>query len=236
MMENWFYILKSYLGFTRREMRGFVFVIPILCLLYAGPFFIERYHHSSDQATYLAYIAENNELLSQKVPSRIDSSQKNQKPSQESKREEKKSSSSSSLKKPSKPSFNKITFSEATAIELQMVQGVGPVLSARIDDYRESLGGFHSPEQILEVYGVDAELAEKIYSVFAFESHISRQLNINSADFKQLIKHPYIDYGATKVILAYRKQHGPYKSAEELLNIKIFNEDWVNRVSPYLTF
>jgi len=236
MLDKWFYIFKSYLGFTRREMRGFVFVIPVLTLLYAAPYFIEMYNRSAAQTSYLAYIAENKVLFTQGASSPIPSQEENPKPIQETTANEKNSTSIPKLKKPTKPGFNKISFAETTAIELQMVQGVGPVLSSRIDEYRDNLGGFYAPEQLLEVYGVNAELAEKIYVVFSFQPKINRQLNINLADFKQLIKHPYIDYGAAKVILAYRKQHGAYDSAQELLNIKIFNEAWVNRITPYLTF
>ena len=232
MLNKWFYVLKSYLGFTRREMRGFVFVIPVLTILYAAPYFIERYNRSAAQASYLSYIAENKTLFSQEPSSMKGHAKLTQEPAGN----EKEDRAPSTLKRPTKPSLNKISFAETTAVELQMVQGVGPVLSARIDEYRSNLGGFNAPEQILEVYGVDAELAEKIYAEFTFEPKINRQLNINKADFKQLIKHPYIDYGAAKVILAYRNQHGNYETAKDLLNIKIFNEDWVKRITPYLTF
>ncbi|EPR68852.1 ComEA family DNA-binding protein [Cyclobacterium qasimii] len=232
MLNKWFYVLKSYLGFTRREMRGFVFVIPVLTLLYAAPYFIERHNRSAAQASYLAYIAENKTLFSQESSSQ----ESNEKSSQERRGSEKKGNATPTLKRPTKPSLNKISFAETTAVELQMVQGVGPVLSARIAEYRDNLGGFNAPEQLLEVYGVNAELAEKIYDVFTFEPKIERQLNVNLADFKQLIKHPYIDYGAAKVILAYRNQHGNYDSAKDLLNIKIFNEAWVDRITPYLSF
>ncbi|WP_339923654.1 helix-hairpin-helix domain-containing protein [uncultured Cyclobacterium sp.] len=219
-------MLKSYLGFTRREMRGFVFVIPVLTLLYAAPYFIERHNRSAAQTSYLTYIAENKALFSQEPSSQERKATGN----------ERSSNATSTLKRPAKPSLNKISFTETTAVELQMVQGVGPVLSARIAEYRSNLGGFNAPEQLLEVYGVNAELAEKIYTVFTFEPKINRKLNVNNADFKQLIKHPYIDYGAAKVILAYRNQHGNYDSAKDLLNIKIFNEAWVNRIAPYLAF
>ncbi|MBR9773842.1 MAG: helix-hairpin-helix domain-containing protein [Cytophagales bacterium] len=236
MLEQWFYRLKSYLGFSRREMRGFVFVIPLLALLYAVPYFIERYNRSVSQALYLEYIAKNKAFFSSEPSFTKVSQDEKSKQSKGSKEKESAKISSSKLIKPSKPVFNQLSFADVSAIELQMVQGVGPVLSARISEYRDNLGGFHKPEQLLEVYGVDAALAEKIYATFTFEPEITSKININQADFKQLIKHPYIDYGATKVILAYRNQHGAFGSAEDLLKIKIFNQPWVDRVSPYLSF
>lgn len=114
--------------------------------------------------------------------------------------------------------------------------GVGPVLSARIESFRDKLGGFHSPEQLLEVYGIDAELAAKIYELFPFQAKITNRIKINEAAFKELVSHPYIGTGEAKVILAYRKQHGRYEAADDLLGIKLFTEAWVDRIAPYLSF
>jgi DNA uptake protein ComE-like DNA-binding protein len=229
-------MMKSYLGFTRREMRGFVFLLPVLAFLYAVPYYIKSYHRSIVQASYLEYIEENQTFFSQSSASPFISQEEKPKQGQEPGKSDKSNTSSQKLKKPLKPALSKISFSETTAVELQMVRGVGPVLSERISKYKAKLGGFHAPEQLLEVYGVEAELAEEIYAVFPFKSKINSKININLADFKQLINHPYIEYGAAKVILAYREQHGNYVSADDLLKIRIFNESWVNRIAPYLEF
>ncbi|MEX0882566.1 MAG: helix-hairpin-helix domain-containing protein, partial [Cyclobacteriaceae bacterium] len=134
------------------------------------------------------------------------------------------------------PELNKVLFHETDAVVLQMVSGIGPVLSARIVAFRDNLGGFYTKKQILEVYGIDADLAEKIYEAFPFEPKITQKINLNDIDLKGLARHPYIKYGEAKVILAYRKQHGALKNSEDLLKIKIFNEEWVNRLAPYLVF
>ena len=236
MINGFWYMMKSYLGFTRREMRGFVFVLPVLALIYAVPYFIRSYHHSMVQASYLEYVEKNKVYFSQISGSAFVSQEEKSKQEQESRKSGENNAPSQRLKKPVKPALSKISFAETTAVELQMVRGVGPVLSERISKYKARLGGFHSPEQLIEVYGVDAELAEEIYAVFPFKSKIDHKLDINHADFKQLINHPYIEYGAAKVILAYRDQHGNFATAEDLLKIKIFNEPWLNRIAPYLKF
>ncbi len=117
---------------------------------------------------------------------------------------------------------------------LQVVSGIGPVLAGRIVKYRENLGGFIDPGQIMEVYGVDEDLAEKIYKVFPFDKVPVKRLKLNESSIQELASHPYIKYGEAKVILAYREQHGGFHSTEDLLKIKIFNEDWFSRISPYL--
>jgi DNA uptake protein ComE-like DNA-binding protein len=37
-------------------------------------------------------------------------------------------------------------------------------------------------------------------------------------------------------MVAYRLQHGEYQAATELLGIKIFKSDWVEKIAPYLSF
>jgi DNA uptake protein ComE-like DNA-binding protein len=36
--------------------------------------------------------------------------------------------------------------------------------------------------------------------------------------------------------VAYRLQHGEYQKATDLLGIKIFKSDWVEKISLYLSF
>jgi DNA uptake protein ComE-like DNA-binding protein len=53
---------------------------------------------------------------------------------------------------------------------------------------------------------------------------------------EELASHPYISYQEAKVMVAYRLQHGGYQTATELLGIKIFKSDWVEKIAPYLRF
>lgn len=237
MVDKLFYFLKSYLGFTRREARGFVFVVPVLILLYAFPYGISNYYKASHQKSYSSYLEKfrtlsEDSLLSSPIPIALtaDSAIQEKKEGKDSKKQ------STTLKAPERPGLNKLAFPEATAVELQLVNGVGPVLSERIAAFRSKLGGFHLPEQLLEVYGVDAALAEKIYETFPFSPKISQKIDINTAEVKELAQHPYIAFGEAKVIVAYREQHGAYSNPSDLLHIKIFSKEWVDRIAPYLNF
>ncbi|WP_198675207.1 ComEA family DNA-binding protein [Pleomorphovibrio marinus] len=136
--------------------------------------------------------------------------------------------------KPNKPTLNTLGFHETDSLVLQVVSGVGPVIAGRIIKYRDNLGGFFSPSQMLEVYGVEESLAEKIYQTFPFEPVPLKKLKLNSVSLKELAAHPYVKYGEAKVILAYREQHGALQGVEDLLKIKIFNEEWLARLQPYL--
>ncbi|WP_375583896.1 ComEA family DNA-binding protein [Cyclobacterium xiamenense] len=237
MADKLFYFLKSYLGFTRKESRGFVFVIPLLLVLHAVPQLISEYLRSTEQKKYRQYLemAEATPEISLQPTAGSDPSP-HPPPFQEAGNDKPTQKKATQLSRPETPSLNTVPFPEAGSVELQMVSGVGPVLSARIEAFREKLGGFHSPEQLLEVYGVDAELAQKIYEVFPFQAKIMRTLAINEAAVGELANHPYIGYGEAKVMVAYRQQHGAYSSAADLLQIKIFTPEWVDRIAPYLSF
>lgn len=54
-----------------------------------------------------------------------------------------------------------INLNTATAEQLQQLEGVGEVLSARIIDYRETHGCFRSIEDLLDVQGIGKTRLEK---------------------------------------------------------------------------
>ncbi|MDH3190271.1 MAG: ComEA family DNA-binding protein [Acidimicrobiia bacterium] len=55
-----------------------------------------------------------------------------------------------------------IDINRADAAELETLPGVGPVLAARIVDYRESVGGFESIEDLLQVAGIGESILASI--------------------------------------------------------------------------
>jgi len=132
------------------------------------------------------------------------------------------------------PLAQNIPFSEADSVLLQVVPGIGKVLAGRIIKFREALGGLQSREQLLEVYGLTAEVMERIFEHFTFEPQIHRKLNLNGATVSELAAHPYITYGQAKVIVAFREQHGDYETSDDLLRIKILDAGWLEKLKPYL--
>lgn len=57
---------------------------------------------------------------------------------------------------------DKININKATANELELLPGIGPVLAGRILSLRESKGGFKKMEDLLEVNGIGLKKLEKI--------------------------------------------------------------------------
>ena len=125
----------------------------------------------------------------------------------------------------------------ADTAQLKMVRGIGAVLSERIVKFRNNLGGFHSIEQIKEVYGIKEEVYAELEKCAKLSKDFDvKKININTADVNTLKAHPYIGYKNAPIIVNYRTQHGNFKNAENLLKIKVLDEAQVNKLKPYLDF
>lgn len=126
-------------------------------------------------------------------------------------------------------------FNKADTTVLKNIRGIGSVLAARIVKYRDNLGGFHSPKQLQEIYGLQPEVIEELLKYAKFEGNVSK-INVNTADEAKLKSHPYLNYKLAQVIVNYRKQHGNFKTPEDLLKIKLLDVEKVEKLKPYLEF
>ncbi|MFC3415103.1 ComEA family DNA-binding protein [Algoriphagus hitonicola] len=217
--------MKVSFGFSQKESRGFVLLIPFLLILILLPNVFD-WINSSRADTQQIQLSSKIDSLEQVGFFKVSSSRPLFNPEDTAK-----TSSSDRLE-----SIQRIPFSESDSVTLQIVPGIGPTLAARIVKYRENLGGFHSQEQLLEIYGIKEEVVENLWEYFEFDPGIRRKVKINELDVPELAKHPYIGYGEAKVLVAYRKQHGDFSNSEDLLKIKIFKAEWVNKIEPYLEF
>lgn len=227
MKNKLFFWLKTYLGFSKRESQGFVLVLPILIALYTIPKIYDDHILRSSAVDYQSYQATIDSLLQEGF---VVSSSETVVYLQDSTRKP----TSSSRQRTA--TLNKLDFNEADSIVLQIVPGIGQTMAGRIVKFREGLGGMWEKEQLLDVFGMSPEVMERVFDYFEFSPGIYRKVAINEWDASTLANHPYITYGAAKVIVAYRTQHGPYQQAEDLMKVKIFTEDWVEKVKPYLEF
>lgn len=125
----------------------------------------------------------------------------------------------------------------ADSLQLKSVFGIGFKTAARIIRYREDLGGFISKEQLYEVWGLDSLVAEELMErSFLTQPPSIRKINPNMAGEEQLCAHPYIRQGLGRLIVRYRKQHRPFGRPEDLLGIRLFRAEQLERLRPYLKF
>ncbi len=126
---------------------------------------------------------------------------------------------------------------EVDSVWLQKIYGIGPVLSKRVVKYRNILGGYYSMEQLKEVYGLSPEVLENLRkNLFIEPGGNLVRINLNTEDYQQIAAHPYISYYQAKAIIAYRGQHGSFKSTEEIKKIHLIDDSTYLRVHPYLDF
>lgn len=124
----------------------------------------------------------------------------------------------------------------ADSLEFLKVNGIGPSFASRIIKYRTRLGGFHSKTQLKEVWGIDSLKYVSLENQIAVNSIDLKKININSCTFEDIKLFPYLTYKQMNAIIAYRQQHGNYKSLEELNKIAIFTPQIIQKITPYLSF
>ena len=63
----------------------------------------------------------------------------------------------------------------------------------------------------------------------------SKKINLNKADFSELLTVPNITEKRAASILVYREQYGYFKSLEELLNVKNIGQATYDKIKDYFT-
>ncbi len=96
-------------------------------------------------------------------------------------------------------SDKKLNINTASADQLIHLKGIGPVLSQRIVAYREKLGGYYNTDQLKEVYGLNDSTYFLIHPFLSVSGRL-KKLFIPELSFKEVLRHPYIDYETTKLV------------------------------------
>jgi competence ComEA-like helix-hairpin-helix protein len=128
----------------------------------------------------------------------------------------------------------KVHINSADTVELATLPGIGPAYAGRIARHRQKLGGYHSIEQLAEVYGMDSSRLALIMPRIELDPIPLRTIDINTAIADTLARHPYIGWKLAKVIVAYRQQHGRFRKVEDLRQIVLINEEKFRQIEPYV--
>jgi competence protein ComEA len=128
-----------------------------------------------------------------------------------------------------------LDINHADSALLESLPGIGPVLANRIIKYRSLLGGYYSPGQIKEVYGISDSLFHKIVNRLAADTAVLKKINLNTATEKELARHPYIGKYAASGIIRYRLQVSNIRNINELKINGLMSDDVFNKVKNYLS-
>lgn len=124
----------------------------------------------------------------------------------------------------------------ADTSEFIALPGIGSKLAARIVMFREKLGGFYSPKQVSEVFGLKDSVYRKITPYLKCDKTRMKRIDINSAGRDELKAHPYIRWNTANILVSYREQHGNFKSAHDLYKIEKLDSQSIGKLAPYLLF
>ena len=124
----------------------------------------------------------------------------------------------------------------ATAEDLQLISGIGDILSIRIVKFRDRLGGFLIDDQLNDVYGLEPEVVQRTLKGFkVIDKPVFEKININVASVEEISQLIYIKYVIAQRIVEYREINGTIISFDELTKIEDFPIDKIHRIKLYLT-
>lgn len=135
-----------------------------------------------------------------------------------------------------KPFSAKSDLNKAKAEDLQKVNGIGEVLSTRIINYRNKIGGFIDDIQLKDIYGLNYETRDKLTAEFTVKEKPDVEIiDINEAELLELSEIPYIGYELAREIIDYRLLNEKIDNFEELTKIDDFPSDKIDRIQLYLS-
>ncbi|RLD54285.1 MAG: hypothetical protein DRI97_11795 [Bacteroidetes bacterium] len=129
-----------------------------------------------------------------------------------------------------------IDINRADSVQLLPLPGIGPVFAGRLIKYRGLLGGYAFLDQLKEVYGMSIETFDLIADLILIDTTLIIKLDLNRATFRELLRHPYLEYEDVKALVNYRDFAEIIQSFQELEDNFILPDSVLDRVEPYLYF
>ena len=131
----------------------------------------------------------------------------------------------------------KVEVNSADTTALIELPGIGPAFARSIVKFRNALGGFRSLDQLNEVYILqdkpDAVL--KLKELLILDTLAIQRIRINTCTVEELAAHPYVRWKIAKPLIAYRQQHGPFRSVADIKGCVAVSEEVFRKLAPYLT-
>ncbi len=234
--------IQTFFEFSHTEIRGFfvLFIIMVLALL--TPFLLDFFQQPStltfeqEQKTLdslVAVLEEQKQIIHDIKPVQKEVVK------EETKKEKsiKKVISYPVLVKKIEK-IKRFEINQADTIQLRQIRGIGEKLSQRIIKYRNKLGGFHTQNQLYEVYGLDSVVINRLlrYSTIDTSLVIKQQINqpLDKVFFKELLKHPYLKYEDVKAIFKHHREQGVFQTKKQL--IQVLGVKKANKLYTYIDF
>lgn len=220
-------LIKTYFYFNKQEQRGFIALITLVAVFTTASF-VYPYIFPAKSVVFKAETLQMALLVDS-----VTQTQKNKNIlfTQNNKQTFKKFAVDSNKQKQPRAPLN---INTADSIQLNALYRIGPVMASKIIQYRNKLGGFHSLNQLTEIWGFDADILYDLDGKIYVNSNDIKQFNLNTASFDDLKNHPYFKFKLSQAIVNYRKQHGPYQKLSDLKQIKFVTDSMISLIKPYV--
>lgn len=124
--------------------------------------------------------------------------------------------------------LNRVNFSD-----LMKINALTPKIAGRIINYREILGGYYDIQQLKEVYGMNDSLLSKIKPHLVIDTFALRKISLNTATFKELLRHPYLEKKQVKKIIRLKDFYGDSIRFQHLIKNRTLDDSTLDQIEPY---
>lgn len=128
-----------------------------------------------------------------------------------------------------------VELNSATQEDLMRINGIGESFAKWIINYRNRLGGFSKPEQLLEVWKIDIEKYAQIEPYIIVNSSQISKIKLNSVSIEELKKHPYLNWNIANSIIKIRERKKGFRAVEEIKESVLIDEECFEKLKPYLS-
>ncbi len=133
----------------------------------------------------------------------------------------------------------RIELNTADSATLVRIPGIGEGTARAILQYRERLGGFYSAEQLREKLTWESareHLDDWCENWFWTDENLIRKTNVNKLEFKELMRHPYLNYEDVRCIVKWRDRHGAVHNRADLEQLLGADSSKVEKLLHYVEF
>lgn len=130
----------------------------------------------------------------------------------------------------------KVELNSCDTSDIMRIPLFGSKRAAKLIEYRDALGGFHSLAQLHEIYILQSIDIQHFERYFTVDSMSVKMIDINRAEYNELIQHPYFDAYLTKSVLYYREKKGKITNMTEFQQATNAYQELLFKLHPYLDF
>ncbi len=129
----------------------------------------------------------------------------------------------------------KIELNSADSAAFETLPGIGKFFASRMVSYREELGGYSYPEQLMDIWKFDKEKYDSLKDLIFIDLEARKPYPLWSLPEEELVKHPYIDrYAAHGIVLFRQNTPQTQWSVENLAKAGVLDKAAAEKLSRCL--